>query len=140
MIDNYKGLLRIEVRLTKPKAIRAFIGDASPTEQIASLSEQCKDIFLTAITKIIPYGDFYKKEDALEIIHREIQDAVLRRRMIRLVALIPEKKSLLLAQKELNYRHVDIIMDAFAKINLCPVTISKRQEIKHLENFYDYLC
>ena len=59
--------------------------------------------------------------------------------MIRLVALIPEKKSLLLAQKELNYRRIDKVMDTFAAIDLSPVTLSKRHDTKHLENLYTYI-
>ena len=59
--------------------------------------------------------------------------------MLRLITLIPEKKSLLLAQKALNYRRIDDIMKAFEKINLSPITISKRQDVKYLENLYFYL-
>ncbi len=62
----------------------------------------------------------------------------MRRRMLRLLSLIPEKKSLLLAQKATNCRSVETIMDAFAKINLAPVTISKRQDVTYLENFYAF--
>lgn len=59
--------------------------------------------------------------------------------MLRLLALIPEKKSLYLAQKAMNCRNVEKVMEGFAKINLSPVTISKRHDVKHLENLYLYL-
>jgi len=59
--------------------------------------------------------------------------------MLRLLTLIPEKKSLLLAQKAMAYRHPNDLLIEFAKINLSPVTISKRQEVKSLRNIYDYL-
>lgn len=58
---------------------------------------------------------------------------------VRLTALVPEKKSLLLAQKAMNCRNVEKVMEAFAKINVSPVTISKRQDIKWLKNVYEYL-
>ena len=32
------------------------------------------------------------------------------------------------------------VVEAFAKINLSPVTISKRQDAKGMENLYTYLC
>lgn len=54
----------------------------------------------------------------------------MRRRLLRLLVLIPEKKSLRLAQKAMNCRNMEKIMDSFAKINLSPVTISKRQDVK----------
>ena len=59
--------------------------------------------------------------------------------MLRLVALIPEKKSLYLAQKAMNCRNIEKIMEEFAKINLSPITISKRYDMKHLKCFYEYL-
>ncbi|MBD5526729.1 MAG: hypothetical protein HDR04_20485 [Lachnospiraceae bacterium] len=44
-----------------------------------------------------------------------------------------------LAQKEMNCRNIEEIMKEFAKINVSPVTISKRQEVKYLKNIYEYL-
>ena len=93
------------------------------------------DIF----TRVVPYGAFHKKDAAIEILRNEVADDVVRRRMLRLLVLIPEKKSILLAQREMAYRHPDELMIAFAKVNLSPVTISKRQETKYLKNLYDYL-
>ena len=85
--------------------------------------------------RIIPFGDFYKKGKAEEIIRREIKDTRLRRRMLRLGELIPEKRSLYLAQKAMECRNMEKVVEAFAKINLSPVTISKRQDAKRLKNF-----
>jgi len=58
--------------------------------------------------------------------------------MLRLLSLIPEKKSLHLAQKAMNCRDVDKVMETFTKISLSPITISKRHEVKHLNNLYSY--
>ena len=58
--------------------------------------------------------------------------------MLRLLDLIPEKKSLRLAQKAMKYRKVDDIMDAFAYLDLSPVTLSKRHNIEMLDNLYKY--
>ena len=92
------------------------------------------------MTRIIPDGAFFKKSDAVDHIRREVKDARLRRRMIRLVSLIPEKRSLLLAQKALNYRHVAVVMESFRRIGLSPVTIGKRQDEKYLESIYSYMA
>lgn len=59
--------------------------------------------------------------------------------MLQLLALIPEKKSLYLAQKAMNCRNIERVMDEFARINVSPVTISKRHDVKNLENLYAYL-
>lgn len=139
MIKETEGILRAEVRLTKPKAIRDYTDAVEVKEQIEELSEKCQDVFLDSFTRIIPYGDSYKKNKAVEIIRSEIEDSILRRKMLRLVALIPEKKSLYLAHKAMNCRNIEKLMDEFAKINVSPVTISKRQEVKCLKNIYKYL-
>ena len=139
VIKESKGTLRAEVRLTKAKTVRIYADKEDISAQIITLSEKCQDIFLETFVRIIPYGDFYKKGKAEEIIRREIKDAGLRRRMLRLVELIPEKKSLHLAQRAMNCRNIEKVIKAYAKINLSPITISKRQDVKYLKNLYDYI-
>lgn len=139
LLKESEGILRVEVRLTKPKAIRDYTDAVEVSGQIVELSERCQNIFLDIFSRIIPYGDFYMKNKAVEIIRSEIEDSVLRRKMLRLVALIPEKKSLYLAQKAMKCRDIEKIMEGFAEANVSPVTISKRQEEKYLKNIYEYL-
>ena len=139
MLRESEGILRTEVRLAKPKAMRDYTDSVEVSGQIVELSKKCQDIFLDTFTRIVPFGNFYKKAKAVEIIRSEVEDSTLRRKMLRLVALIPEKKSLYLAQKEMNCRNIEKIMKEFAKINISPVTISKRQDVKYLENVYNYL-
>lgn len=61
MIDNSTGILRAEIRISKPKAIRAYTGETSASTQIAALSERGKDIFLETFVQAVPFGDFQKK-------------------------------------------------------------------------------
>ncbi len=93
---------------------------------------------METFARVVPFGDFRKMTAAVEIIRSEVKDSIMRRRMLRLLTLIPEKKSLLLAQKALNCRDVEKVMETFARIDLSPVTISKRHEAKHLENLYSF--
>ncbi len=134
-----KGILRAEMRLMKPKAVRAYTDADDASGQITGLLKDSRNIFWDTFTQIIPFGDFYKKDKAVEIIRKEVADSIMRRRMLWLLVLIPEKKSLRLAQKAMNCRNMEKIMDSFAKINLSPVTISKRHDVKYLECLYAYL-
>lgn len=136
--SKYKGILRTEVRLAKPKAIRKYTCAYSVADQITELSEQCQTILMENLARVIPYGNFCKKDEATEIIRREVKNEVVRRRMLRLLVLIPEKKSLHLAQRAMSYRHPDDLLIEFAKINLSPINISVRQDTKYLKNLYDY--
>jgi len=138
-IEAANGILRIEVRLKKPKAIRKYTNETNISKQIKDLSKKSMDIFLETFVRVIPYGGFYKKKQAIEIIEENITNKKQREKMLSLLELIPKKKSILLAQKELNDRNIDNIMDMFAKLNLSPVTISKRTKVKHLKNLYAYL-
>ena len=133
------GILRAEVRLTKPKAIRHYTDALDLSGQITELTRNSIGIFMDVFTRIIPHGDMYKKDKAADIIRSKVKDSKMRRRMLRLLALIPEKKSLLLAQKAMNCRDVEKVMEAFARIKLSPVTIGKRQDDKFLKCFYEFL-
>ena len=134
-----KGILRVEVRLTKQKTIRKYTDETVTSKQLKSLALNSEDIFLDTFTHIIPYGDFYKKKQAVKLIEDSILKKKHREKMLQLIGLIPAKKSLYLAQKEMNDRNVDKVMKMFAEMNLSPVTISKRHEIEHLKNMYSYL-
>ena len=137
--EDCEGLLRAEVRLTKPKAIRGYTNKSTISKQIIDLYENKQQIFLDTFMRIIPFGNFYKKGKAEEIIRAKVKDATIRRKMLWLIGLVPEKKSLLLAQKALNYRRIDKVMKSFFDIEVAPITISKRHNIKKLDNLYNYL-
>nr|WP_139164427.1 hypothetical protein [Dendrosporobacter quercicolus]NSL46848.1 hypothetical protein [Dendrosporobacter quercicolus DSM 1736]SDL66426.1 hypothetical protein SAMN04488502_101494 [Dendrosporobacter quercicolus] len=139
IMESSEGILRAEVRLTEPKSIRAYTDKTDTSKQIAVLAKNSRDIFLATFVRVVPFGDFYKKDTATKIIQKEVQDMTLRRRMLRLMALIPKKKSLYLAQKEMNDRNIEKIIAMFTKINVSPVTISKRHEAKYLKNLYSFL-
>lgn len=137
--EQTRGILRAEVRLTKPKAIREYTDATDVLGQIVDMMKNSTDAFMDTFARVIPFGDFYKMDAAVEIVRSEVKDNTMRRRMLRLLALIPEKKSIHLAQKAMNCRNIDEVMKAFAKINLSPVTLSKRHGIKHLDCLYDYI-
>lgn len=139
MIEKTKGVLRGEVRLTSSKSIQNYTDTTDISEQIREISDKCGDIFFEIFAQIVPFGDFYKKDKATEIIHNNVENRVLRRKMIQLVALVPEKKSLWLAQKAMNCRDMERIMEEFAKMNLAPVTLSKRTYVKNLNSIYSYM-
>ena len=134
-----KGLLRVEVRLTKPRAIRGLTEETATSNRIADYSLRSREIFLAVFSQVVPVGDYYKKAKAEKIVMANVKRKNLKLKMLRLITLIPEKKSLLNAQKELNARNLDEIMCEFAMLNLSPVTISKRHKIKRLEGLISYL-
>ena len=137
--EKAEGILRTEVWLAATKAIRHFTDETFVSEQIADLSINGEKIFFDIFMRIVPIGDLYKKNKAVEIIATKVNDRTLRWKMLRLLELIPEKKSLLLAQKALNCRRIDDVMEMFSSIEVSPVTISKRHEFKKLRSLYRYL-
>jgi sulfur transfer complex TusBCD TusB component (DsrH family) len=134
-----KGILRIEVRLKNTKAIRKYTKETVTAKQIKNLTLNSKDIFLETFTNIVPFGEYYKKKDAVKLIEENIQKIKNRNKMLRLIELIPIKKSLYLAKKEMKDRNIDKVMELFMKLYLSPVTISKRHKIKTLKSLYWYL-
>ena len=136
--SHTQGILRAEVKLTKPKAVRVYTNAEDTAGQIVELMKDRQQIFLDAFARIVPFGAFYTMTAAVEIVRSEVKDSTMRRKMLRLLTLIPEKRSLHLAQKAANCRDIDKVMEAFARIDLSPVPIAKRHGIKHLENLYSF--
>lgn len=136
--SHTQGILRAEVKLTKPKAVRVYTNAEDTAGQIVELMKDRQQIFLDTFARIVPFGAFYTMTAAVEIVRSEVKDSTMRRKMLRLLTLIPEKRSLHLAQKAANCRDIDKVMKAFARIDLSPVTIAKRHEVKHLENLYSF--
>lgn len=108
-------------------------------QYLYSLAANSRDIFLDTFTHVVPCGDYYKKKEAVKLIEDNISQKKHREKMLRLIELIPKKRSLYLAQKEMNDRNIDKIMEMFAELNVSPVTISKRHNINFLKNLYSYL-
>ena len=136
--SHTQGILRAEVKLTKPKAVRVYTNAEDTAGQIVELMKDRQQIFLDTFARIVPFGAFYTMTAAVEIVRSEVKNSTMRRKMLRLLTLIPEKRSLHLAQKAANCRDIDKVMEAFARIDLSPVTIAKRHEVKHLENLYSF--
>jgi hypothetical protein len=134
-----KGILRLEVRLKKQKSISKYTDETVIVKQIKKLAPNSRNIFLDFFTDIVPYGNYYKKKEAAKLVEDNISKQKHREKMLRLIELIPKKKSLYLTQKEMNDRNIDKIIEMFAEINVSPLTISKRQKISSLKNLYSYL-
>lgn len=128
------GIIRAEVRLTKPKAVRGYTNADNVSDQLVELWENQHHIFFDTFARVIPFGDFYKKNEAVDIVRSNVTDTTVQRKMLRLIELIPEKKSLWLAHKAAQCRDIDKLMRTFAKIELSPVTLSKRHDVKHLKS------
>ena len=138
-IEKAKGVLRLEVKLTTQKAIRNYTDEEKTADRIGELCERSREIFLETFFRVVPFGDFYKKDKVVKIIQENVTDKHLKRKMLSLVELIHKKKSLHLAQKELNDRNIDRIMDEFGRQNVSPVTLSKRHDVKHLKSLYTFI-
>jgi len=139
-INMAEGILRVEVRIAGVITVRNHSGKEIGTKkQIKFMSENCEDIFMGVFQHIVPRGDYYRKNKAEQIIAENVLDRTMRNKMLRLLDLIPEKKSLLLAQKALDDRNIGKIMKKFAEIDLSPVTLSKRHDFKRLDGLYSYL-
>ena len=132
-------MLRIEVRLKNKAGIGRYTNEVSTSKQIRDIFGRSREIFRDTLVKVIPEGDFLKKDKAIAIIEDEVGNKALRAKMVRLVELIPEKKSLQLAQKALKDRTLKKTMEKFAEIGISPITLSKRQEVKKLKSLYEWL-
>jgi hypothetical protein len=139
-IKAAKGILRIEIQITTNRALLKFTDKSSTKKQIKNLAKQSEDIFMQNFKRIMPRGDFCKKNKAESLIEKSmILTSTEKKRMLRLLELVPKKKSLLLAQKELKSKDIKGVMETFESLDMCPLTISKRHGVKHLKSLYGFL-
>ncbi|MDR1753835.1 MAG: hypothetical protein LBR74_02875 [Eubacterium sp.] len=137
--EKAAGILRVEVRLKKSNAISRYTDKSNPAKQIRDLAKHSKEIFLDTFQRVVPPGDLYKKKRAVSIITESDFKQKMKDKMLTLLELIPTKKSLYLAQKEMNDRNIAKVMQSFVDLDLSPVTLSKRHNKKHLKSLYKYL-
>lgn len=69
-----RGILRAEVRLTKPKAVREYADTTNTSGQIVELMKNSTDAFMDTFVRVVPFGDFYKMGAAVEIVRSEVTD------------------------------------------------------------------
>lgn len=144
LAEKAKGILRIEIRLTKRPAIKNALANytrnisLTSEEEFTLLALNCQQTFFEWFVKVIPCGNFYTLKEAEKLIFKHELKKSKREKMFRLINLIPVKKSLYLAAKELNVRNLDELLRCFADINVSPITISKHKKITFLPNLYNY--
>jgi hypothetical protein len=138
-----KGILRVEIRLMRIK----LAGDNDVADHIRTLSKQSRELFMSYFQRIVPRGDFYAKKQAAKLVEDGIAAIIPDKRarepmlekMLKLLDLVPKKKSLLLALDELGYRDTFRLMATFAELGVSPVTLSKNMKLKHMESLYSFL-
>lgn len=89
---DFKGILRAEVHLVRQKTIARFTDTSDIELQISHISAVSDEIILRVFSQVIPRGNFYKKQEACELVRRKVTDPKLCRLMLKLISLIPEKK------------------------------------------------
>ena len=134
-----KGMLRAEVRLVKHSPIRNNTRETETSKQLKRLAADSEDIFMDTFIHVVPFGDYYKKADVVGMIRSYVPSKKTREKMLRLVELVPVKKSLHLAIKTMNDRNIDKVLQVFDTLNMSPVTLSKRQDVNYLRTLYYYL-
>ena len=107
--------------------VESKVEKVEPVKELPEVKEEVKEE-----EKIEP--------EVVEEVKEEIKEAPKpkKKKMLQLLRLISEKKSLYLAQKELNTKNIDEIRKCFISLNLSPITISKDKKISYLPNLYKY--
>lgn len=143
--DEYKNILRIEFRLKKQSTINKYVDDTlSNTGKILSLIENSKDIIKTVLPKLLPGGDYYKLDKAIDIVYELEKDTRLRRTMEQFLRLTAEKhglKSARAAMKSVGItdRYITRLLKSFEEIEVNPVALKKNSKQKFLPSLYRYL-
>lgn len=140
--DKATGVLRLEVRLKKRKTVRMILHDltrgASLTteEQIKVMAANSTHIFMSYLVGILPDGGFYKLKEAEHLLRASTVKERRKEKMLQLLRLIPEKKSLYLAFRALNIKDKSKVLLWFSELQVSPLTIGKREKVNYLPSLY----
>ena len=137
-LDEAKGLLRIEVKLVKKKAINNYTNETELSAQLMDLYKKRKKIFNETFEKIVPPGKHCTMKQAEKLIKKKVSKKSQQLKMMNFLKL-SKKMTLHEAKKELKDKNFFRIIEKFIEINLSPVTIRKRYGISELKSLYDYL-
>lgn len=143
--QEHENILRIEFRLKKESTIDKFTNNSySNDEKIIDLIQRSKNIMLAALPMLLPDGDYYKLNNAIDIVHDRIKSYRLRDCMELILRLTADKHGLKSARKAMRKAGVagNLISDAIAAFNdigVNPVTLKKNAKVKFLPSLYKYL-
>jgi hypothetical protein len=137
--EEASGILRVEVRLMKKKAIRKYTDETHVEKQIVDLAKKSKKIFMETFMRTVPPGDYYTIKQATKLIENKVSKKKQREKMLLLLRLT-RKESLFNALKKLGDKNSYRILVKFAEIGLSPVTLRKKYGVKELKSLYSYLA
>lgn len=108
------------------------------------LIENSKDIIKTVLPKLLPGGDYYKLDKAIDAVYELEKDSRLRRTMEQFLRLTAEKhglKSARAAMKSVGItdRYITKVLKAFEEIEVNPVALKKNSKQKFLPSLYRYI-
>lgn len=73
VLDKTAGVLRGEVRLAKSSSVLNYTNTSDVSEQILNVLSNRQDSFFEVFAYVVPFGDFCKKDRAIEIVRKMLR-------------------------------------------------------------------
>lgn len=145
--ERASGILRIELRLTKSKAVKEHTeGCINNHERIVYCIGNSRREILAVVRQLIPDGDYYSMKEARAIVRKSVKNQKLRKRMLEMLMLTKKLDSIRLAKKELRdkdpkikHEYFNIMMEEFENIGVNPVVLDKKLGGSTLASLFRYL-
>lgn len=145
--ERASGILRIELRLTKSKAVKEHTeGCINNHERIAYCIGNSHREILAVVRQLIPDGDYYTMKEARAIVKKSVKSQKLRERMLEMLKLTKKLGSIRLAKKELRnkdskikHEYFNMMMEEFENIGVNPVVLDKKSGVSTLTGLYTFL-
>lgn len=145
--ERASGILRIELRLTKSKAVKERTeGCINNHERIAYCIGNSRREILGVVRQLIPDGDYYTMKEARAIVRKSVKSQKLRERMLEMLKLTKKLGSIRLAKKEIRdkdpkikHEYFNMMMEEFENIGVNPVVLDKKSGVSTLPNLFTFL-
>lgn len=145
--ERASGILRIELRLTKSKAVKEHTeGCINNHERIVYCIGNSRREILEVIRQLIPDGDYYTMKEARAMVRKSVKNQKLRERMLEMLKLTKKLGSIRLAKKEIRdkdpkikHEYFNMMMEEFENIGVNPVVLDKKMGVSTLPSLFRYL-
>lgn len=145
--ETAAGILRIELRLTRPKSVLEHTPGCSDNKQrIEHCIRFSRQEILSIVRQLVPDGNYYTMKKAQKIITKSVTNKKLRERMITMLWLARKYSSIRLAKKEMfkaypkmKHEYFNMMMEEFSNIEVNVITLRKNFNAQYISSIFLYL-
>ena len=145
--ENAEGILRVELRILRRKPLERQTPDcATNRERIACCMRASRRKIVGIAHTLLLDADYYPYKKACGIVKKQVENKMLRKRMLDMLKLTKKEFSVRKAKEKLfelhpklKHEYYNMMIEKFESIGVNVVTLDKYSDVKFLPSLFGYL-